>query len=75
ARQQRFHVIVENTFAQPEVISQEAKRFQDAGYQTNFIALAVPDAASRLGIVTRYIKAHETAEYPRWTSEATHSNA
>ena len=75
ARQQRFHVIVENTFAQPEVISQEAKRFQDAGYQTNFIALAVPDAASRLGIVTRYIKARETAEYPRWTSEATHSNA
>jgi hypothetical protein len=74
-REQRFNVVIENTFARSEIMAAEAKNFERAGYQCSFIALAVPELVSRLGIVNRYRAAVQGGNIPRWTSEVSHTNA
>lgn len=75
AREHRFNVIIENTFARSEIMAAEAENFEQAGYQCSFTALAVPESVSRLGIVDRYRAAVQGGNIPRWTSEVSHTNA
>ncbi|MDO4685281.1 MAG: zeta toxin family protein [Corynebacterium sp.] len=76
ARQHRCNVIIENTFAQPATILEEAQKFVDCGYVVGFLCLAVPSSVSRLGIVNRFrLASHAGGELRRWTTESAHTAA
>lgn len=76
ARSHRCNVIIENTFASPETILTEARRFAESGYVVGFLCLAVPSSVSRLGIVNRFRQAARAGgKLPRWTTESAHTGA
>lgn len=75
ARERRRNVIIENTFARPEAMIDEAGRFRDAGYRVVADAIITAPAASRLGIVDRYRRAADAGEIARWTTENAHTTA
>jgi UDP-N-acetylglucosamine kinase len=74
-RNSRYNLIVENTLTNPRQVMETAKTFQAAGYAVGVTALAVPEDVSRLGIVTRYLAGVNSEDFPRWTTETSHSSA
>lgn len=75
ARQRGYNTIIENTLTNPAEVAATATDFRDAGYSVGVAALAVPEQISRLGIISRYVSGLDSDEYPRWTTEASHSGA
>jgi UDP-N-acetylglucosamine kinase len=75
ARQRSYNTIIENTLTNPAQVTETAGEFRQAGYGVSVAALAVPEHVSRLGVVTRYLAGTDSDEFPRWTSERSHSAA
>lgn len=75
ARHRGYNTVVENTLTNPEQVAATARAFSDAGYTVSIAALAVPEQVSRLGIVTRYLAGVDHDEFPRWTTENSHSRS
>lgn len=53
ARGHRYHVVVEEAPADPAAFKAAAPAYRETGYRIEFVALAVPEAVSRLGVLDR----------------------
>ncbi|WEV75297.1 zeta toxin family protein [Bifidobacterium sp. ESL0800] len=67
--------IVETTFRHAQANIPTLKAFHDSGYRTKLVALAVPQALSLMGIITRYIGQVEETGNGRWTRPEAHDEA
>lgn len=72
ARAGGYDVLIENSFHSPDPLLATAAAFADAGYRIEVVALAVPEADSRLGMVDRYLQARQEGQPARWTNNASH---
>lgn len=54
ATERRLDVVLESACRHPDDFTSLARIFHDAGYRVEVAVLAVPEALSRLGILTRY---------------------
>lgn len=54
ARDQLFHVLIEETTQNPPYFAEVVQGYRDAGYQVELVFLGVPEAMSRQGILHRY---------------------
>lgn len=72
ARAGGYDVLIENSFHKPDPLLATAAEFADAGYRIEVVALAVPEADSRLGMVDRYLQARQEGQPARWTNNASH---
>jgi hypothetical protein len=50
----RVDTIIETTAPNPAYFAEQVARYRSAGYRVEAAILAVPEAASRLGVVHRY---------------------
>lgn len=68
-----YDVLIENSFHNPELVLTTARQFAaDSGHRVEVVALAVPEADSRLGMVDRYVQARRRGLPARWTNNASH---
>ena len=74
-RERQASVVFETTFRQPDAVVATAKEFRDAGYRVEVRALAVPEAVSRLGVLSRYAEQVRDQGVGRWTPQEFHDNA
>lgn len=74
-RERQASVVFETTFRQPDAVVATAKEFRDAGYRVEVRALAVPEAVSRLGVLSRYAEQVRDQGVGRWTPQAFHDVA
>lgn len=74
-RERRASVVFETTFRQPDAVVATAKEFRDAGYRVEVRALAVPEAVSRLGVLSRYAEQVRDQGTGRWTPQEFHDVA
>lgn len=74
-RDRQASVVFETTFRQPDAVVATAKEFRDAGYRVEVRALAVPEAVSRLGVLSRYAEQVRDQGVGRWTPQAFHDVA
>ena len=74
-RERQASVDFETTFRQPDAVVATAKEFRDAGYRVEVRALAVPEAVSRLGVLSRYAEQVRDQGVGRWTPQAFHDVA
>ncbi|MBF4460817.1 zeta toxin family protein [Pseudoclavibacter sp. VKM Ac-2867] len=74
-RERQASVVFETTFRQPDAVVATAKEFRDAGYRVEVRALAVPEAVSRLGVLSRYAEQVRDQGAGRWTPQAFHDVA
>lgn len=74
-RERQASVVFETTFRQPDAVVATAKEFRDAGYRVEVRALAVPEAVSRLGVLSRYAEQVRDQGVGRWTPQAFHDAA
>jgi predicted ABC-type ATPase len=70
--QRRVDVVVETTMRDRGDFIEPAQVFGEAGYQTEAVIMAVPEALSRLGIVARYHEQVQATGYGRLTARANH---
>lgn len=70
--QRRMNVVIETTMRDPGDFAEPARMFRDAGYRAEAAILAVPEAQSRLGIVSRYHEQVTAAGHGRLTETANH---
>lgn len=75
ARTQRFDVVMEAHLLGQHDVEHAAREFKSAGYRVELAILAVPAAASRLGVVDRHIRALEVFGYGRLAAPELHDNA
>ncbi|WPO76314.1 zeta toxin family protein [Streptomyces sp. KN37] len=68
ARGCRYDVVVEEALADPAAFKAAAAAYREAGYRIEFVALAVPEAVSQLGVLDRYLRLAEEgrARYVSW---------
>ncbi|MGW2956328.1 zeta toxin family protein [Streptomyces eurythermus] len=68
ARACRYDVVVEEALADPAAWRASAAVYRRAGYRVEFVALAVPEAVSQLGVLDRYLRLAEEgrARYVAW---------
>lgn len=74
-RERRASVVFETTFRQPDAVVATAKEFREAGYRVEVRALAVPEAVSRLGVLSRYAEQVRDQGAGRWTPQEFHDVA
>lgn len=74
-RERQASVVFETTFRQPDAVVATAKEFRDAGYRVEVRALAVPEAVSRLGVLSRYAEQVRDQGAGRWTPQMFHDVA
>lgn len=74
-RERQASVVFETTFRQPDAVVATAREFRDAGYRVEVRALAVPEAVSRLGVLSRYAEQVRDQGAGRWTPQAFHDVA
>lgn len=74
-RDHRYDTLLENTMTNPDQVRTTAESFRGAGFSVQADVLAVPEAQSRLGIVTRYLTEVDVGPSARWTTEASHTGA
>jgi hypothetical protein len=74
ARQARADTVIETALTGPGGFSEPAAAFRAAGYRIEVIALAVPEAWSRLGILTRYAAQVDQHGHGRIVASANHDN-
>ncbi|WP_424467218.1 zeta toxin family protein [Pseudoclavibacter helvolus] len=74
-RERGASVVFETTFRQPDAVVATAKEFRDAGYRVEVRALAVPEAVSRLGVLSRYAEQVRDQGAGRWTPQSFHDVA
>ncbi|MGK5548673.1 zeta toxin family protein [Streptomyces sp. URMC 127] len=67
-REGRYDAVVEAPLAHPQEFLNEIAAYRDAGYRVEFVALAVPEAVSQLGVLDRYLRLAEQgrARYVSW---------
>ncbi|MEU4603282.1 zeta toxin family protein [Kribbella sp. NPDC023972] len=75
ARSHRFDVVMESPLLSPGDVEQAAQEFKSAGYRVEVAILAVPEAASRLGVLDRHIRALEVYGYGRLADPAMHDSS
>lgn len=68
ARAGRYDVVAEEALADPAAFKATAAAYRQAGYHIEFVALAVPEAISQLGVLDRYLRLAEEdrARYVSW---------
>ncbi|WP_234381583.1 zeta toxin family protein [Streptomyces sp. NRRL S-1521] len=68
ARAHRYDVVVEEALADPAAFMAAAAVYRRAGYRIEFVALAVPEAVSQLGVLDSYLRLAEEgrARYVSW---------
>ncbi|MGQ0624594.1 MAG: zeta toxin family protein [Sporichthyaceae bacterium] len=74
AREARADTVIETALTGPGGFSEPAAAFRAAGYRIEVIALAVPEAWSRLGILTRYAAQVDQHGHGRLVEPANHDN-
>jgi hypothetical protein len=70
--EQRYDVIVESELLDPDAFADSAARFKAAGFQLEVAILAVPEAASRLGVLERHLRALEAYGFARLAPQEVH---
>jgi predicted ABC-type ATPase len=70
-----YNTIIENTLTAPDQVANTAEKFRQAGFEVSVAALAVDESISRLGIVSRYLAGIDHDDFPRWTTENSHTGA
>ncbi|MER7029343.1 zeta toxin family protein [Streptomyces ramulosus] len=67
-REGRYDAVVEAPLAHPEEFLAGMAAYRRAGYRVEFVALAVPEAVSQLGILDRYLRLAQEgrARYVSW---------
>lgn len=70
-----YNTIIENTLTNPDQVAKTAGAFREAGFEVSVAALAVDQSISRLGIVSRYLAGIDHDDFPRWTTESSHTGA
>ncbi|WP_051857080.1 zeta toxin family protein [Streptomyces sp. NRRL S-1868] len=71
ARACRYDVVAEEALADPAAWRSSAAAYRQAGYRVEFVALAVPEAVSQLGVLDRYLRLAEQ-DRPRYVSWDNH---
>ncbi|WP_405454382.1 zeta toxin family protein [Streptomyces achromogenes] len=64
ARPCRYDVVVEEALVDPAEWRASAAAYRRAGYRAEFVALAVPEAVSQLGVLDRYLRLAEKGAGP-----------
>jgi hypothetical protein len=75
ARSHRLDVVVESVSVGPGDVERTAREFSSAGYRVEIALLAVPEAASRFGVLDRHLRALEVYGYGRLADPALHDNS
>ncbi|WP_406003348.1 zeta toxin family protein [Streptomyces sp. NBC_00829] len=77
ARAGRYDVVAEEALADPAAFNATAAAYRQAGYRIEFVALAVPEAVSQLGVLDRYLRLAEEdrARYVSWDNHDTCARA
>lgn len=70
----RRNIAFEAGFRAPQKIMDLAKEFHTAGYHVEVMALAVPAAISKAGIVVRYATQLDQGRAGRWTTMKSHNS-
>jgi len=71
----RVDTIIETTARNPAYFAEQVARYRSAGYRVEAAILAVPEAASRLGIVHRYHDQVQQLGHGRFTPQANHDDS
>ncbi len=66
----RFNVVYSTTMRGAEFAEQDINRFKQAGYRVEVVALAVHEATSRLGVLSRYQQGREDVGFGRYVPDA-----
>ncbi|MFG2887592.1 zeta toxin family protein [Streptomyces sp. NPDC048297] len=68
ARAHRYDVVAEEALGAPAAFRAAVAAYRRAGYRIEFVALAVPEAVSQLGVLDRYLRLAEEgrARYVSW---------
>ncbi|MER5201172.1 zeta toxin family protein [Streptomyces sp. NPDC002755] len=68
ARADRYDVVVEEALADPDAFKAAVAAYRRARYRIEFVALAVPEAVSQLGVLDRYLRLADEgrARYVSW---------
>jgi UDP-N-acetylglucosamine kinase len=74
-RDRRVDVVSETTMRDPGDFLEPARVFDEAGYQSEAVIIAVPQAMSRLGIVARYHEQVQATGHGRLTLRANHDGS
>ncbi|WP_331721530.1 zeta toxin family protein [Streptomyces sp. NBC_00212] len=72
ARAARYDVVVEEALPDPAAWRASAAAYRQAGYSIEFVALAVPEAVSQLGLLDRYLRLADEGPGPRYVSWENH---
>jgi UDP-N-acetylglucosamine kinase len=67
-----YNAVVEGTFRGPETTLTTARAFAAAKHQVHVVALAVPEALSRLSCLERYYGERQAGRPGRWTPMDAH---
>jgi len=68
----RINTVIETTMRDPGDFLEPARMFRDAGYRTEVVIMAVPEAQSRLGILARYHDQVAALGHGRLTETSNH---
>lgn len=75
ARENNLNTVIETTMRPPSDFLYAAKEFREAGFEVEVLAMSVPAAQSRLGILSRYTEQLATDGAGRLTETANHDAA
>ncbi|WP_020391531.1 zeta toxin family protein [Kribbella catacumbae] len=75
ARTQRFDVVMEAPLLAQDDVEHAAREFKSAGYRVEVAILAVPEAASRFGVLDRHLRGLEVYGYGRLADPELHDSA
>ncbi|WP_306366647.1 zeta toxin family protein [Nocardiopsis sp. CC223A] len=70
ARDNRYSLLLEGTFRDPEMTMDTAREFAESGYRVHLVALAVNERVSRMDTVSRYLGPGDDTN--RWTPATAH---
>ena len=70
AREEGYSLLLENTFHNPDMTTNTAREFADAGYRVHVVALGVNEKSSRTDSVNRYLS--PGSDQNRWAPAAAH---
>ena len=72
AAEHKYSVRVEGTFRDPAITLNTVRLFHDHGFDTHIVAIAVPEAVSWQGCVSRYANAADAGQAVRWAPKTAH---
>lgn len=71
----RYNVVLEGTFKNPEKVEAQASKFRDAGYQTRAEIVSTPYAVSKMSVQLRYEQERSRVGYGRLTPTESHDGS